>query len=207
MQIHNLIILDESGSMNSIKKETMSGFNELVQTLKGMKGRFPEQEHFISLFTFNGEGIKPRLYKLPVKGLKEIDEKIYRPYSQTPLFDAIGTSVSKLRDDLGDLANTNVLVTILTDGRENASREYTGAQVKRLIEEQKQKGWTFTYIGANHDVEHVATSISIPNSIAFKSTPKGTTGVFSRERTSRMEYLRKLNNNEDISSGYYDESE
>ena len=57
-QVHNLIILDESGSMASIKELIISGFNELVQTLKGIEKDFPEQEHFISLVTFNGMGQK-----------------------------------------------------------------------------------------------------------------------------------------------------
>ena len=53
-QVHNLIILDESGSMNSVKKATIQGFNETVQTIKGIEKKYPEQEHFISLITFNG---------------------------------------------------------------------------------------------------------------------------------------------------------
>lgn len=58
-KVFNLIILDESGSMQSIKSATISGFNEVVQTIKGMEMQFPEQEHFISLVTFNGIGINP----------------------------------------------------------------------------------------------------------------------------------------------------
>ena len=57
-QVHNLIILDESGSMESIKKTIIEGFNEIVQTVKGIEKAFPEQEHFISLVTFNGRGQK-----------------------------------------------------------------------------------------------------------------------------------------------------
>ena len=57
-QVHNLIILDESGSMESIKSSIIQGFNEIVQTIKGIEKEFPEQEHFISLVTFNGLGQK-----------------------------------------------------------------------------------------------------------------------------------------------------
>lgn len=60
-QVDNLIILDESGSMESIKKETIQGFNEIVQTIKGVEQQFPEQEHFISLVSFNGLGRKTHL--------------------------------------------------------------------------------------------------------------------------------------------------
>jgi len=53
-KVYNLIVLDESGSMEEIKNETISGFNEIVQTVKGAEQDFPEQEHFISFITFNG---------------------------------------------------------------------------------------------------------------------------------------------------------
>ena len=52
-QVHNLIILDESGSMSSIKPQIISGFNELVQSIKGIQKQFPEQEHDISIISFN----------------------------------------------------------------------------------------------------------------------------------------------------------
>lgn len=57
-EVHNLIILDESGSMNSIKNHVISGLNEIVQTIKGIEKKFPEQEHYITFLTFNGFGIK-----------------------------------------------------------------------------------------------------------------------------------------------------
>lgn len=110
-KIHNLIILDESGSMQAIKKPTITGFNEVVQTIKGAKDKFPEQEHFISLFTFNSDGIKSKLFMMPVADLQEIDGKIYQPNSMTPLFDAIGVSVSKLKYELAEEKDINVLVT------------------------------------------------------------------------------------------------
>ena len=62
-QVHNLIILDESGSMESIKQPTIEGFNEIVQTIKGIEKQFPEQEHFISLMSFNSLGRKTHLWK------------------------------------------------------------------------------------------------------------------------------------------------
>ena len=78
-KVFNLIILDESGSMQSIKQATISGFNEVVQTVKGVERQFPEQEHFISLVTFNGLGNKTLLSNEPVAKLDQIDEKKYQP--------------------------------------------------------------------------------------------------------------------------------
>jgi len=61
-QVHNLIILDESGSMFDIKGAIIKGFNEIVETVKGIQDQFPEQEHFISFMTFNGVGQKFLLF-------------------------------------------------------------------------------------------------------------------------------------------------
>lgn len=206
-KIFNLIILDESGSMDSIKKATISGFNELVQTIKGIEKKYPEQQHFISFITFNGQGIKTHLDKQAVSKLLQIDEKSYQPKSMTPLYDAIGLSVLKLRTDLAGQENTNVLVTILTDGEENASNEFSGKQIKTIIEEQKAQGWTFTYIGANHDVESVAASISITNTMNFKANEKDVQAMFLREQSSRHRYSARIKNKNFSHENFYDETD
>lgn len=84
-QVHNLIILDESGSMESIKKNIIQGFNEIVQTVKGIEKEFLEQEHFISLISFNGLGQKLLHFIDPVSRLELIDETRYTPDASTPL--------------------------------------------------------------------------------------------------------------------------
>ena len=81
----------------------------------------------------------------------------------------------------------NVLVTIITDGYENASREYSGKAIFQLIEGLKAKGWIFTYIGANQDVEKVASSMGIRNSLCFEATPEGIKEMFKMESESRNE--------------------
>jgi hypothetical protein len=204
-KIHNLIILDESGSMETIKRPTISGFNEVVQTIKGAKEQFPDQEHFISLYTFNSDGIKSKLYCVPVAELEELTSRMYQPSSMTPLLDAIGTSVTKLKYDLAEEENVNVLVTILTDGLENASKEYNGKQIKALIDELKNKGWTFTYIGANHDVEQMAMSISITNTLTFVADEPSTNNMWARERSSRMNYLDKIDKNLNVQDNYFED--
>src|SRR4051794_19867919 len=132
-QVHNLIILDESGSMESIKKTIIQGFNEIVQTVKGIEKEFPEQEHFISLVSFNGLGHKLLHFIDPANKLDQIDETRYKPGASTPLYDAIGFSINKLRQALQGQTDYNVLVTILTDGEENASKEFSGNDIRKLI--------------------------------------------------------------------------
>lgn len=93
-QVHNLIILDESGSMQSIKSLIINGFNELVQNVKGIKGQFPEQEHLISMISFNSLDNKIMHFIDPISRLTTINDRSYNPASMTPLFDAMGFSIS-----------------------------------------------------------------------------------------------------------------
>jgi len=206
-QVHNLIILDESGSMESIKKTIIQGFNEIVQTVKGIEKEFPEQEHFISLVTFNGLGHKILHFIDPVSKLESIDEKRYIPDASTPLYDAMGFSFAKLRQVVENLTDYNVLVTILTDGEENASIEYNGKAIKKLIEELKLKRWTFTYIGADHDVEKFAASISITNTIHFQKNEANMKAMFVKENSSRANYSQKIREKKDTSDDFYNDDD
>ncbi len=203
-QVHNLIILDESGSMESIKTAIISGFNELVQTIQGIEKQFPQQEHFISFVSFNGLGHKILHFVDPVSKLNQIDAKTYRPDATTPLYDAMGFSINKLKYFLEGKTDYNVLVTILTDGEENASKEFSGDDIKKLVEELKQKRWTFTYIGTDHDVDKVAASISINNLMVFEKDEQDIKNMFLTEKKARIKYSKKLQLNEDTTSNYFE---
>jgi uncharacterized protein YegL len=202
-QVHNLIILDESGSMESIKGNIINGFNEIVQTLKAIEREFPEQEHLISFITFNSLGLKTIHYKENVQALQPIDEKRFDPDGSTPLYDALGYSFAKLKRDLENQTEYNVLVTILTDGEENASKEYSGAAIKSIIDELKLNRWTFTYIGADHDVERFASSLSIENSMAFQKNPKDMEKMFAKEKLARIKYSLKIRSNDESNEDFY----
>lgn len=204
-QIHNLIILDESGSMDSIKSQIISGFNETVQSIKGSQKKFPEQEHFVSVVSFNDLANKLLHFIDPVEKLKEIDAELYQPNACTPLFDAIGFSVTKLHSVVKDQENCNVLVTIMTDGEENASKEYSGKQIKDLIEKLKQEKWTFTYIGTDHDVEKIALNLSITNTLVFEKNEAGIKEMFQKDRNSRDIYYSKVQRNEDTKDNFFGE--
>jgi hypothetical protein len=205
-QVHNLIILDESGSMNSIKETIISGFNELVETVKGIAQKYPEQEHFISMVSFNSLDFKELHLMDPVNKLHRINSDSYEPSATTPLYDAMGSSITKLDHSLKEIKNKDVLVTLLTDGMENASKEYSHEAIKRLVGEKKKAGWTFTYIGTDHDIEQVSYSLSIDNYISFDKTHEGTNSMFLKERIAREEYSRKIRFNEKRDKGFYDEN-
>ena len=204
-QVHNLIILDESGSMESIKLPVISGFNEIVQTIHGVEQRFPEQEHFISLVPFNGAGRKSLMWKEPVAKLKQIDTTSYQPQENTPLFDAMGDSINKLKNALYTVGAHNVLVTVFTDGEENASKEYTRFQIKKMVEELQKHNWTFTYIGTDHDVNGVAVSISITNIMKFERNERSIKDMFAKESSARFAYSTKIRTKSNTSGDFYED--
>jgi uncharacterized protein YegL len=174
-----------------------------VQTIQGVEKQFPNQEHFISFISFNGLGIKTHHFAEPASELKQIDSSNYRPDASTPLFDAIGYAVNKLDQHLQGQKDYNVLVTILTDGEENASKEFSGKDIKKRIEDLKLNRWTFTYIGTDHDVERIADALSINNTMYFPKSKVGIKQMFLFESRSRANFSAKIDADEDVSSDYF----
>ncbi len=173
-KIFNLIILDESGSMEWIKKAAIDSVNETIQTIRSSQKKHENQEHFVSLVTFNNKA-KTVYECVPVDEVKELTVETYRPQCSTALYDAMGLSLTALRQRVAE--DDKVLVTVVTDGYENASKEYRGPAIKALVDELKAKGWVFAYIGANQDVETAAASISITNTLKFQATSAGVHGM------------------------------
>ena len=192
-QIYNLIILDKSGSMGSIAQAAIAGFNETVGGIRSAQERFAEtQEHYVSLMIFcNCE--KRLVYdKVPVDKVSELTSKEYRPCCCTPLYDAMGISINKLYNEIKDKEDATAMVTIITDGLENASKEYSGAAIKALVERMKEEeGWNFAYIGTNQDVHATSASLNIDNYMAFDDDEAGMREAWAKERKSRtMMYSR-----------------
>lgn len=188
-RIFNLIILDESGSMQSIKKEAVDSVNETVQTIRAAERKNADQEHFVSLVTFN-DNVKTVYDCVPAVEVKELTSEDYCPDCCTALYDAMGLSLNVLRPKVAE--NDRILVTVVTDGYENASKEYDGKAIKALIDELKGKGWVFAYIGANQDVEQVAATISITNTMTFRTTPKDTMDMCVRVNKSRDRFYSRM---------------
>lgn len=185
-KIFNLIILDESGSMQIIKKAAIDSVNETVQTIRAAQQKYEEQEHFVSLVTFNDAAIKTTYDCVPVMEVAELTDKQYTPDCCTPLYDAMGQSFNALRPKVAD--GDRVLVTVVTDGMENSSKEYSGQAIKALVDELKAKGWVFAYIGANHDVEQAAATISIKNTLMFHASSEGAGIMMQQVNKSRMAF-------------------
>ena len=206
-QVHNLFILDASGSMESIKRQTIASFNELVQTAKGMEAQFPEQEHIVSLVSFSTLEMKTHLWRQPVAEARELTSADYQPNGSTPLYDAMGYAINRLKGDLYGAGAHNVLVTVFTDGEENSSREFSAGAIRALILELEDQGWTFTYIGTGHDVAKASGGINIriSNSVSFDVSESGFKDMMARETSARMRYASKIRGKEDLKEDFYGE--
>ena len=186
-RVVNLIIVDESGSMSIIRKQAFAGMNETLQTVRQMQKKFPDQEQRVTLITFDSEHTKLHYDNTPAAQIKDLGWKAYNPSAATPLYDAIGKGISKVNAQIEE--GDNVLVTIITDGEENSSEEWTLKMVRTMIEKLKKQHWTFTLIGTDDlDVETMAHSFAIEEHLEFQRNEAGTRAMFARERRSRERY-------------------
>lgn len=192
-QIYNLVILDKSGSMSSIANAAISGFNETVGGIRSAQERYKDtQEHFVSLFTFCNCAKEYVYENVPVAEVKELTSREYQPCCCTPLYDAMGISLNKLLGQIKDKEDATAVVTVITDGLENASKEYSGSAIKALVERLKnEEGWNFAYIGTNQDVEAVSRGLSIDNHMTFADDERGMQEAWVKERKAKaMMYAR-----------------
>lgn len=189
----NLIILDKSGSMSSIREAAIAGVNETVGTIR-KAGRENEIAQQVTISAFCSCGIDDLCLNEPAENVKTLTEKDYEPCCCTPLYDAIGTCCTRLKKHISKRDDVAVSVTIITDGYENSSLEWTAGSIKKLIESLKAEGWLFAYIGANQDVEKVSFSMSIDNAMEFQATEEGTKAMFQREQQARSSWVKKLKN-------------
>ena len=190
-RIFNLIILDESGSMERIKRATIDSVNETLETIRSAERNFPEQEHLLSLVTFNDAGIKFKADCDPIEKVKRLRGRDFNPDCCTPLYDAMGRALNSLSGKV--TKDDRVLVTILTDGLENSSREYNQADIRALVSDLRERGWIFTYMGANQDVAVVARGLSIGNAMAYEATAEDVTEKMACCNQKRMHLFERIN--------------
>ena len=189
-KIFNLIVLDASGSMYSIRNEAIAGVVETIQTIRTSQEENANQEQLLSLVVFNGKHINTVYDRMPITKVPDFTEKDYQTTDNTPLYDAMGNAITNLQRYINE--DDNVLVTVITDGYENASVEWNHQRVFQLVEDLKKKNWLFTYIGANQDAMAVAKGIGIDHSMNFSSDIRGTKEMFIKEQRSRKSFYSKL---------------
>lgn len=195
-----IFILDMSGSMSNLTKDTIGGFNSMIEKQKEVEG-----DANITLVLFDHEYIL--LYdNCNIKEVPVLTDKEYCPCGMTALYDAVGRTIDTVDHRLNNTPEEErpekVIVSITTDGMENASKEYTFQQVKEKIEHQQEKyNWEFIFLGADLASIDVATNLGINPDFAVTWTTSAA-GVASRTKgmntvlaTMRSEdYTRDVNN-------------
>ena len=150
-------LLDETGSMDSVRDKTVSGFNEYVATL-----RRNETPTLLRLMAFNTEGFNVVYDCEDIQSVADLAIESYRPRALTNLYDAIARLVHDTEDYLKRMSPApRVMCTIMTDGEENSSSEYTRPAIFKLITDKEKEGWAFVYLGANQDAWAASESIGI----------------------------------------------
>ena len=170
-----VFILDKSGSMSGLEKDTIGGYNSMLKKQKEEDG---ECVITTVLFDNNYELLHDRI---DIRAVNKLTKKDYTAGGSTALLDAIGRTVNKIgkaqQNTAEDYRAEKVMFVIITDGEENASREYSSKQVKEMIQRQKEKyGWEFVFLGANIDAVETAERFGIDSDRAVDYVPdrKGT---------------------------------
>ena len=164
-------ILDKSGSMHGLEKDTIGGFNSMLEKQKALEG---ECRVTTVLFDHTYTLLHDRIEIAAVRPMTDGD---YCTGGSTALLDAVGTTIDKIRNVQKSTADEGraekVLFVIITDGMENSSREYSLKNVRSMIEEQRKSGWEFVFLGANIDAVETAGSLGISRDFAADYVPDG----------------------------------
>jgi hypothetical protein len=138
-------LLDETGSMESIKDDTIGGFNSYLSTLKASTTPID-----FTLIKFDSRRIEKVCVAVPVRDVKELDTTTYQPGAATPLIDAAYKTIKAVEKSLSE-HEPKVIVCIQTDGHENASTEHSWDDLNALIKEKTAAGWQFNFLGTGID--------------------------------------------------------
>lgn len=170
-----VFILDRSGSMSGLEKETIAGFNRLIQQQKEVQG-----EALVSTVLFD-DRFEVLHNRVSIQKIEHMTSKDYYVRGSTALLDAIGRSILKIRNVHKALEEENkpekTLFFITTDGMENASVEFNYERVNEYIQLQKEKyGWEFIFIGANIDAIGTAKKFGIDadRAVNYRADKRGT---------------------------------
>lgn len=193
-RIYNLIILDESGSMSSIREQALSGANETLQTIRAAQQENLDDHQMITFVTFDTGARRPFVRTIidseKIETANDLIPDQYQPYGGTPLYDGMGLSITALKELIKE--GDHVLVTVITDGFENSSHIYSAEMIKELVESLTSHGWVFTYIGANQDSEQTADGLGIRSTMDFQASVQGSAMMWNKMRSSSREYYKKI---------------
>ena len=173
-----VFIVDRSGSMAGLEKDTIGGFNAMLKEQAELEG-----EARVTTVLFDNQY---RLLhdRIDIRAVAPLTEKDYRVGGGTALLDAIGRTIKNIRavqkQTAEDYRAEKVLFVIITDGEENSSRKYSAEQIKECIEHQKEKyGWEFVFFGANAVLEASKLGIAAEFARGWLANAAGTAMAYN----------------------------
>jgi len=185
---HIITILDRSGSMNSIRDDMQGGFNDFVKNQKDVDG-----EATMTLAQFDSE------YEVVYNDtdIAEVPELVLQPRGATALLDAMGRTLTTERDRIKDMEEDDqpekIICVIITDGQENASREYNRKRIFDMIknlEDEEDPQWDFVFLGANQDAiaEGGSLGMRAASTMTYDASSDGTRCAFMSLSKSVSDY-------------------
>lgn len=184
------IVLDRSGSMQNNQETTIEALNTYIEELKNQK-----VSALLTLSTFDSISIDIPISKVNINELKSIPNSVLNPRAATPLYDAIGLAVHDL-EKVAESADENKVLVIVTDGLENASREYTYQNISSLIQDKEKAGWLIIYLGADHDAMKQSSSLNFDKKRSMKYSKLDSIDTFKTVSKKTFEYTKGIKNSE-----------
>lgn len=168
-----VFVIDESGSMMGLEKDTVGGCNRVLEANRELPGRCRMTTWF---FSNDAHRVQDHV---DVRDAEPFSTKTYRPHGCTALLDAMGEAIQDTERlqtlGTGAAEKSRVVFVVMTDGEENASRHFTSEQVKHMVREREAEGWEFLFLAANIDAVEAAGSVGIraDRAASFSASPRG----------------------------------
>jgi Mg-chelatase subunit ChlD len=157
-------IIDRSGSMSGLEQMVVGGYNEHLSAVKNMQATYPDQQFLVSLLTFDDD-VQWLVKPAPINELNELPNDAFKPRGMTALLDAIGKGIHQIESEYDRKIQNDemsVVLVIITDGEENASRFFNLRSIAHKIKERDQTGkWTFSFIGCDFDASNISKKLNI----------------------------------------------
>lgn len=207
-QVHVMVVLDRSGSMSGTKRQTVDGYNEYLGGLR----TDTETDYTLTLIQFScgGGADQPQLTvsytERPLAEVQDLKLEEYNPNGRTPLYDAIGECVRRVKEVQGRAQ----ICVIITDGEENASVEFTKESIKALVAQKEAEKWTFVFLGANIDSYAASSGLGMGamNTASYvQGHEKSMYANLARSTVTRSSSIRSMGLNEAVKCAMFNDGQ
>lgn len=193
-KIHYVLILDSSGSMQDLKKEVITSFNEQVEMIMKLSKSKKGTQIKLTLCVFN-DVVDFKFVNQSIDNVRKLTEEDYIPDSMTALYDAIGASFVKINELVN--SKDQVFFAIFTDGLENASKNYTAEDISFKIGESEKKGWQIQFFCRYEERSHYKTKLNLNDKYVI-GLSMDAEGLSVMDRQVRFCMMDMLDDKDDI---------